>query len=49
MTEDIEKIKQNGKRYGFPMEEIPFLDLSPKSDFFANNKDYDLFSSSEME
>ncbi len=49
MTEDIEKIKQNGKKFGFPMEEIRFLDLSPKSDFIANNKDYDLFSTSEME
>ncbi len=49
MTEDVEKIKQNGKKYGFPMDEITFLDLSPKSDFIANNKDYDLFSTSEME
>ena len=49
MTEDIEKIKQNGIKYGFPMSEIDFLDLSPKSDFIADNKNYDLFSSSEME
>ncbi|MDZ7672838.1 MAG: ATPase domain-containing protein [Halanaerobiales bacterium] len=49
MTEDVEKIKQNGKKYGFPMDKITFLDLSPKSDFIANNMDYDLFSSSEME
>ncbi|MFO7814804.1 MAG: ATPase domain-containing protein [Halanaerobiales bacterium] len=49
MTEDVEKIKQNGKEFGFPMDDITFLDLSPKSDFIANNKDYDLFTSSEME
>ncbi len=34
MTEDVEKIKQNGKIFGFPMDDITFLDLSPKSDFF---------------
>lgn len=49
MTEDIEKIKQNGKEYGFPMDKINFLDLSPNSDFISNNKDYDLFATSEME
>ncbi|MGM0410671.1 MAG: ATPase domain-containing protein, partial [Bacillota bacterium] len=49
MTEDIEKIKENGKNFGFPIDEIEYLDLSPKSDFVSENKDYDLFSSSQME
>lgn len=49
MTENVENIKQNGRKFGFPMDEITFLDLSPKSDFFANNGDYDIFSTSEME
>jgi len=49
MTEDVDKIKQNGKKFGFPMDKLKFLDLSPNSDFIADNKDYDLFSSSEVE
>jgi circadian clock protein KaiC len=49
MTEDIEKIKENGQKYGFPMEKINYIDLSPKADFISENKDYDLFSSAQNE
>ena len=49
MTEDIEKIKENGKKFGFPMEKINYIDLSPKADFVSENKDYDLFSSAQNE
>lgn len=49
MTEDIEKIKENAKNYGFNLDKIDFLDLIPDSNFIEDNKDYDLFSSSEVE
>ena len=49
MTEDIEKIKENARNFGFPVNKINFLDLSPGSDFISENKDYNLFSSSQME
>src|SRR6056297_1120973 len=49
MTEDIEKIKEDGENYGFPMDDIEYLDLSPKENFVSENKDYDIFSSSQME
>ena len=49
MTEDIEKIKENALEYGFNLDKINFLDLIPDSDFIGDNKDYDLFSSSEVE
>ena len=49
MTEDIEKIKEDGKKYGFPMDKLNCIDLSPKADFVSENKDYDLFSSAQNE
>ena len=49
MTEDIEKIKENGKKFGFPMDKINYIDLSPGADFVSENKDYDLFSSAQSE
>ncbi|MFN2364339.1 MAG: ATPase domain-containing protein, partial [Halarsenatibacteraceae bacterium] len=49
MTEDIEKIKADGRKYGFPMDEINYIDLSPGEEFVADNKDYDLFSSAQSE
>lgn len=49
MTEDIEKIKENARQYSFNLDKIDFLDLIPDSDFIEDNKDYDLFSSSEVE
>ncbi|MFN2340923.1 MAG: ATPase domain-containing protein [Halanaerobium sp.] len=49
MTEDIEKIKENGKNYNFPMAKINYIDLSPGADFVSENRDYDLFSSAQNE
>ncbi|MFP4370789.1 MAG: ATPase domain-containing protein [Halanaerobium sp.] len=49
MTEDIEKIKENGKKFDFPMDKINYIDLSPGADFISENKDYDLFSSAQSE
>jgi circadian clock protein KaiC len=49
MTEDIEKIKDDGKKYNFPMSEIEYIDLSPGEDFVSENQDYDLFSSAQSE
>lgn len=49
MTEDIEKIKANGKNYGFPMNKINYIDLSPSKHFVVENKDYDIFTSAQSE
>ncbi|MFW6280683.1 MAG: ATPase domain-containing protein [Halanaerobium sp.] len=49
MTEDIKKIKENGKKYNFSMNKINYIDLSPGADFISENKDYDLFSSAQSE
>ncbi|MCC3145955.1 hypothetical protein LJ207_11580 [Halanaerobium sp. Z-7514] len=49
MTEDIKKIKDNGKEFNFPMDEINYIDLSPSEDFIAKNKDYDVFLSAQNE
>ncbi|MFW5686632.1 MAG: ATPase domain-containing protein [Halanaerobium sp.] len=49
MTEDVEKIKENALKYDFNLEQIHFLDLIPDSDFIKGNKDYDLFTSSQIE
>lgn len=49
MTEDIEKIKENARKYSFNLDKINFLDLIPDSNFIKDNKDYDLFSSSEVD
>ncbi|MFW6280517.1 MAG: ATPase domain-containing protein [Halanaerobium sp.] len=49
MTENIEKIKENGENFNFPMDEINYIDLSPGADFISENKDYDLFTSAQSE
>lgn len=49
MTEPIKKIKEDGKKFGFDIDNINFVDLSPQSDFIQENKDYDVFPSSQLE
>mgnify|MGYP000170990431 FL=1 len=49
LEETTADIKQNAASLGFDLEDIHFLDLSPKSDFFAGDQGYDIFESSEVE
>lgn len=49
LEEATENIEQNAAALGFDVDAIHFLDLSPKSEFFAGNQSYDLFESSEVE
>ncbi|WP_049983435.1 ATPase domain-containing protein [Halorubrum sp. BV1] len=49
LEEATEDIKQNAAQLGFDLGDIHFLDLSPKSDFFAGDQSYDIFESSEVE
>jgi circadian clock protein KaiC len=49
LEEKTADIKQNAASLGFDLEDIHFLDLSPKSDFFAGDQGYDIFESSEVE
>ena len=49
LEETTADIKQNATQFGFDLEDVHFLDLSPKSDFFAGDQSYDVFESSEVE
>lgn len=49
LEEATEDIEQNATQLGFDLTDIHFLDLSPKSDFFAGDQSYDIFESSEVE
>ena len=49
LEETTKDIKQNARQLGFDLDDIHFLDLSPKSDFFAGDQGYDIFESSEVE
>jgi circadian clock protein KaiC len=42
-------IEQNAAALNFDVDDIHFLDLSPKSAFFAGDQGYDVFESSEVE
>lgn len=49
LQESEAKIRENAVRQGFSLDNVDFLDLSPSSDFFSENKAYDIFSSQEVE
>lgn len=49
LEEATADIEQNAAVLGFDVEDVHFLDLSPKSDFFADDQGYDIFESSEVE
>lgn len=49
LEETTADIKQNAATLGFEFDDVHFLDLSPKSDFFTGDQGYDLFESSEVE
>ena len=47
--ESEKQVRSNGSNLGFDMDNIEFLDLSPKSQFFKESKNYSIFSSEEVE
>ncbi|QIO24202.1 ATPase domain-containing protein [Haloarcula sp. JP-L23] len=49
LEETTADIEQNAAALGFDLEDVHFLDLSPKSEFFAGEQGYDIFESSEVE
>lgn len=49
LVEPLTKIIEDGKQFGFDMDKIISLDLSPQADFIEKNEDYDIFYSSEVE
>ncbi|MFC4357920.1 ATPase domain-containing protein [Halobium salinum] len=49
MEEPVAEIEQNAGALGVDTEGIEFLDLSPDSEFFADDLSYDIFSPDEVE
>ena len=49
LEEEVEDIKQNATEFGFDLTGVDFLDLSPKSDFFTDDRGYDIFEPSQVE
>jgi circadian clock protein KaiC len=49
LEEATEDVVQNAAALDFDLEDVHFLDLSPGSEFFAGNRGYDIFESSEVE
>lgn len=47
--EQEDNIRTTANKLGFDASSLPFLDLSPNSDFFAEAQSYDIFTSSEVE
>ncbi len=43
------QLRANAQWLGFDIEAMPFLDLSPSSEFFTEVQTYDIFSASEVE
>jgi len=43
------QLRANAEWLGFDIEAMPFLDLSPSSEFFTEVQTYDIFSASEVE
>jgi len=49
MGETKETIRRDARQFGFDLEDISFLDLSPSADFFAEDQSYDVFPSEQVE
>src|SRR5690348_2244178 len=47
LEESEESIRANAQSMGFNLADVSFLDFSPSSEFFSNDKTYDIFSPSE--
>lgn len=49
LEEASAEIERNASVLGFDVGDVHFLDLSPESEFFASDRGYDVFESSEVE
>lgn len=49
LGESRENVLNNAKRLGIDLSDVIFLDLTPREDFYAENKTYNVFPSSEVE
>ncbi|WP_340098866.1 ATPase domain-containing protein [Salinibaculum salinum] len=49
LEEPTDQIRDNARSLGFDLSDVEFLDLSPSSDFFAEDQSYSVFESSEVE
>jgi circadian clock protein KaiC len=49
LGEKEENIRGNAKTFGYDLNGVTFLDLSPTADFFVRVETYDLFSAAEVE
>lgn len=48
-SESENKLRRNAQLMEIDLAEVEFLDLSPTADFFAEDRNYDIFSPSEVE
>ncbi|QCJ47698.1 ATPase domain-containing protein [Haloprofundus sp. MHR1] len=49
LEESTKNVKQNAASLGVELDGVDFLDLSPDSEYFAQNLSYDIFSPDEVE
>ncbi|MEM5946935.1 ATPase domain-containing protein [Spirochaetia bacterium 38H-sp] len=49
LEEPAEQLKKHYGRMGFPVDDMPVLDISPGVEFFAEKQSYDIFSAAEVE
>ena len=48
-NESEARLRRNAKLIGIDIDRVTFLDLSPTSDFFTEDRSYDIFSPAEVE
>ena len=49
LGESAESMRQNSQRFGFQLDGVELLDLSPTSDAFAKSQSYDIFTPADVE
>lgn len=49
LGESAADIRTDARRFGFDLENVQFLDLSPSSEFFVEDQSYDIFPADAME
>jgi len=42
-------VRENARAFGFDLDDVAFLDLSPSSDFFVEGRSYEIFSADDVE
>lgn len=48
-SESETRLRRNAKLIGIDLDQVKFLDLSPKADFFTEDQTYDIFSPAEVD